>query len=161
MNSALPVEQTENQFTKQTKTKKQNSSCVSPTMSSGSVSLGSSGSDSGAAAELVSTAAADEGAVTSCKLSHWEKMVKKCWTCSEKVIFWLFRFWSLCSHYEELNYDIWADKNPKKVHQVLSVSGDLHSVHEAKTELFDWNHKNCQESWLFMIIKKQRSYISD
>ncbi len=144
MNSALPVEQTEKQFLKQNK-QKQNSSCVSPTVSSGSVSLGSSGSDSGPAAELVSTAAADEGAVTSCKhththtlkhtlpafktvqrpendqlhyeacrinnitikkkswfnvveLSHWEKMVKKCWTCSEKVIFWLFRFWSLCSH---------------------------------------------------------------
>ncbi len=54
----------------------------------------------------------------------------------------------------------------KKVHQVLSVSGDLHSVHELNTELFDWNHKNCQDSWLFMIIKNndhtgEASHISD
>ncbi len=54
----------------ETKTKKQNRSCVSPTVSSGSVSLGSSGSDTGPAAELVSTAAADDGAVTSCKHTH-------------------------------------------------------------------------------------------
>ncbi len=49
---------------------KQNSSRVSLTVSSGSVFLGSSGSDSGSAAELVSTAAADEGTVTSCKKNH-------------------------------------------------------------------------------------------